>query len=449
MAREPITIMRRRFTGRLAESGLLVLAVALGVAMAASGLTLLYKTSRFEKEILSTPLYRELVVTTQGNAEDMALPVIEVRDDTVLTFADLSAAELVPQIAEAYIAKRTDMGFITDDLLNKKGMGPGRRRAEDKDGEDEMTNRFFDAVDTYLEGSKDDSVIVPVIDNLRGFEVTPAFFRARELEAIEGSLFTDSDMRSGKKLAVLGANAPSLLTGEDISSQDVQGKKLVSYFDYYTVIGVLKPTGTGMDDMFFTPDPLSGSERGRGMRQRFMNTQLRFLVEHPTDLDSAAGQLSLWFDRQYGQGQVVISNPRAEALKLVNRNRGISFLILFLSLSGLFIATVNVSHILLSRALRMRKSVGILKALGASKNNILKLFAGEAFVIVLSGSVLGTALAYPLSRSMEKALALGGDTWIPLMGGVLLSSLVVFVFSIVPSRTHYAIDPAEAMRSQS
>lgn len=446
MPRESVTVMRRRFTGRLAESGLLVLAVALGVAMAASGLALLYKTNRFEKEILSSPLYRELVVTTQDKADDMALPVMEIGDATVLTFSDLAASDLIPHISQAYIASRTEMGFITDELLNEKGK---LERPADGQDVDESYSRFIDAVDTYLEGSQNDSIIMPEIPSLRGYEVTPGFFEARELEAQAGSLFTRSDMTSQKRFIVLGTNAPSLLTGGNYDLTSVLGKKLVSYFEYYTVVGVLKPTGTDLDNMFFMPDPLSGSQLARGMRKRHMDSQLRFLVDHPVNLDEAAEMLNLWFARKYGQGQVVISNPRAEAERMADRNRGIAFLILFLSLSGFFIATVNVSHILLSRTLRMKKPVGVLKALGASRYAVMKLFAGEAFIIVLTGSVLGTALAYPLSRSMEEALALGGRTWIPLAGGAMASSLVILVFSIIPSRTLYAINPADAMRSQS
>ena len=123
MAKEPVTIMRRRFTGRMLESGLLILAVALGVGAAASGLSLLFHTNQYSKEMLTSPAYREIVVTTQDNIDDMEQAVVEKlnAEYTTLTAADLTAAEIIPQVSYAYIQGRTKMGFLTDELLEDKG----------------------------------------------------------------------------------------------------------------------------------------------------------------------------------------------------------------------------------------------------------------------------------------------------------------------------------------
>ena len=86
-----------------------------------------------------------------------------------------------------------------------------------------------------------------------------------------------------------------------------------------------------------------------------MDTELRFTVEDPEKLDKTAALLSDWFITQYGEMQILISNPRAQALQLIKRNTGIGLLILFLSAAGFFIALVNVSNILMSRVIRMKK----------------------------------------------------------------------------------------------
>jgi putative ABC transport system permease protein len=157
--------------------------------------------------------------------------------------------------------------------------------------------------------------------------------------------------------------------------------------------------------------------------------------------------LTNWFEKTYGEGEFVISNPREEAERLMDRNRGISYLILFLSLAGLFIASVNISHILMSRTLRMKKYVGILKALGAAKNDIFKLFGTEALVVTLAGALLGSVIAFPLSNAMERAMGLDQSARVYIMMGIVLSSLLTLAFSIVPSFQNSGFEAAEAMKT--
>ena len=489
MLNEPVKIMKRRFTGRILESGLLILAVALGVGAAASGLSLLFHTNQYSREMLESPAYRELIVTTQDNQVDMDQAVEEKLkvEYTTLTASDLSASEIVPQVDFAYIQSNTWLGFMTDELLEDKGLAPrGPRggtppetrgsendtndeadkqdpkagtetRMSENDNPDEADNeekemddgvkKFYEMVEAFKKAKDNPDFIIPEIENISGYQVSPQFFDAWHIEAAQGSLFTSADMTTRDNIVLLGSEAAKLLVGDNGSTENLTGKKLISYETYYTVIGVLEPTGTDYDNAFFRPDTMfDGGERFQG-RNRWLNRQLRFTVTEPADLDEAATILENWFENAYGEGQVAVSNPRSEAEKLVSRNRGISVLILFLSLSGLFIASVNVSNILMSRTLRMRKHIGIIKALGASKNHMLKLFAGEAFTITFLGSALGLLLAFPLSSAMETSLGLGqGSIW-NLLAGVLLSSILTLLFSILPSWQNSGIEAAEAMRS--
>lgn len=502
MAKEPVKIMKRRFTSRILESGLLILAVALGVGAAASGLSLLFHTGQYSREMLESPAYRELIVTTQDNLIDMEQAVAEKlqTEYTTLTAFDLKAAELVPQVNYAYIQSNTWMGFMTEELLEEKGMAVrGPRRSDplpvdeketgeketgekardsqsrtideskqsaqnteqktqetddpsagsgtDKEDMDEGVRKFYEMVEVFKKAKDNPEFIIPEIENISGFRVTPQFFDAWNIEASQGSLFTSADMTTSDNVVLLGSKAAELLVGSNGSTENITGKKLISYDTYYTVIGILEPTGTDYDKAFFRPDTIfDGGEKFQG-RNRHMNRQLRFAVTDPSDLDTAAVILKDWFEKSYGEGQIAVSNPRSEADKLVNRNRGISFLILFLSLAGLFIASVNVSNILMSRTLRMRKHVGILKALGASKNDVLKLFAGEAALITFIGSAVGLVLAYPLSSAMQTSLGLGQGSWFNILAGVLLSSMLTLIFSILPAWQNSGIEAADAMRS--
>lgn len=456
MFSEPFRIIQRRFTGRILESGLLILAVALGVGAASSGLSILLHTNSYSKEMLESPEYRELVVSTQNNAEDMETPLIETvkGDDIILTFKDLQASELVPQISYAYLSEKNRMRFMNEQSLaqmqqmdQNRPPGPEASQQNDNNPEPPDGKNFSDNMEKVMEqASSDKSIIIPEIDELYGYKVTPQFFDAWNLETKQGSLFTQNDLKSTTEYIVLGDKAAQMINVDDLPLSELIGKKILSMRDYYVIAGILEETGTAYDEAYFSMDMQAGST---GAIDRFRpdgNKQLRFTVSDPEDLDDAAQLLKSWFDSQYGEGQIVISNPREEAQRLINRNRGISYLILFLSFAGLFIASVNISNILMSRTLRMKKHVGILKALGASNKNIFHLFSAEAAVITVLGSILGTVLAFPLSGAMESAMDLSGGSWIFILIGVLFSSLLTFGFSLLPSFQNSGFEAAEAMR---
>jgi putative ABC transport system permease protein len=293
----------------------------------------------------------------------------------------------------------------------------------------------------------DASIIIGQQENLAGYRVTPQFFDAWSMKAGTGSLFTDSDLTGTQSIVVLGSQTAALLAGEGNAPATLVGKKILTRQGYQTVVGILQDTGKAVyDEAYFTPYRSGAAGFGGGPPMRSMNTQLRFSVADPEALTETAARLTEWFDSQYGEGRIVVSNPRAETERLMARNTGIGLLILFLSLAGLFIASVNVSNILMGRGLRMRKNVGILMALGASRVAIIKLFAKEALAISAAGSFLGALLALPLSTSMRNALGItGGSGWY-LLAGIAAAWIPTIIFSLMPARQNSMIDPAQAMR---
>jgi len=303
--------------------------------------------------------------------------------------------------------------------------------------------------EALLASLSSEDVFLPDVESLKGFEVSPEFFDAWKFYARLGSLFTEEDQKSGANYIVLGSEAAKTLAGDQCKPEELIGKKLLVFQEYRTVTGILAPSGLEKyDNSFYTPARIWTSSDGRHFpRFESMNTRLRFTVSNPDQLNATAALLQSWFDEHFEPGQIVISNPRVEALKLIKRNQGISLLILFLSLAGLFIASVNVSNMLMSRGLRMRRNTGILMALGASRNNIVALFGLEALMIACVGAILGALLGLPLLISMQTALSLEGNSFISILPGVLLSLFLVLVFSLLPAWQNSRVFPADAMRA--
>ena len=335
-----------------------------------------------------------------------------------------------PQNTEAAQASGEEQSTAADQAQEPPGPGPDR----------------FDVSQEDLDSAAaEEDIVIVELDEISGYEVTPQFFDAWQLQASAGSLFSSSDMTGTSSLVVLGAGIAETIAGTSDDPSGLIGKKLLAREGLYTVVGVLEASDETYNEQYFTPYQSSVSGSSGQFRRRAMDTQLIFSVDDPQSLDTASAMLSDWFSSEFGDGQVIITNQREAAQRTIARNTGISVLILVLSLSGLLIACVNISNILMSRAIRMRKYTGILMALGSSQRGILKLYALEALSVSFVGSAIGSVLAVPLSRSMQNSLDIGGNSVLYIMAGILIAGIVTFIFSVAPGYQNSRIIPAEAM----
>lgn len=217
----------------------------------------------------------------------------------------------------------------------------------------------------------------------------------------------------------------------------------------YEIIGIAGETGTEYDDSAFYPSYTTAGTGGvfAAMARAFgFDTTLRFMVSDPTRLDEAKAQLESHFDSQYGAGAVVVSTPGTETMATIDRNTRLVTIILFLAVTGLLIAAVNVSNILYSRAMRRRKSVGILKALGATKRAVFHLFFKEALTVGLVGGLLGIAVSIGFTRLLGEAYAADALVTLPMVSGAVGALMITLGLTVIPALQASSIPPAEALR---
>ena len=252
-----------------------------------------------------------------------------------------------------------------------------------------------------------------------------------------------ADLERDEPLLVLGSELGATLfeDGESV------GRQVLARNQLYRIIGVLEPSGTEMDDLAFTPARIAAQQfQGLGGRFRALRTNLRFMVDDPAQLEQARAQLANWFDSSHGVGAVAISVPREEAEATSDRNGRLATVILFLALSALLIAAVNVTNIFFSRAVRKQRSVGILKAVGASIRQVFTVFFLEALAIGAIGAGVGFGLSALLSRLMEETIGFGALEIGLIVVGVLISWAIVAVFNVVPASAAARVPAAEAIR---
>ena len=256
-------------------------------------------------------------------------------------------------------------------------------------------------------------------------------------------MFQAADVDRGEPLLVLGSTLGATL----FEDGEAVGRQVLARNQLYRIIGVLEPSGTEVDDLAIAPARIA-AQQFQGFRGRFaaLRTNLRFMVDDPDQLEQARAQLVNWFDSSHGAGAVAISVPRAEAEATADRNGRLATVILFLALSALLIAAVNVTNIFFSRAVRKRRTVGILKAVGASIRQVFTVFFLEALAIGAVGAAVGLGLSALLSRLMEETIGFGALQIGLIVIGVLVSWGIVAVFNVVPASAAARVPAAEAIR---
>ena len=500
----------RALLGRPAESLLLSLGVALAVGATAAGITLAGTTRAQSEALLASPRYREIVVSTRAETSTMVLPArVRGADGLVLGVDDLERARSVAQaIRYAYLSNPT--GFLLGEIPLPTGVSKSAAGAVGGSAASAGTAGMTGSVQVFVlpgasvrSGPADASKLgavsradsasdapdaagaalaeatgmkelpavsgddvkellstkgladiaqslvqapdgpQPQLEFLHGLEVTPEFFVARGLTAAAGSLFTDEDMRRGEPVLVLGSQLGATLFEDGVALD----RQVLSLNRLYRIVGVLAPTGTEVDEQAFTPAPQAADRvEGFGIKTASTDTSLRFTVADAAHLDEARAQLASHFDAAYGEGAVSISIPRAEAQSTTDRYRRLVTIILFLALSALTIAAVNMTNIFYGRAVRRQRSAGILKAVGASMGQVFAVFFLEALIVGAVGGAAGLGLAALLSGLMEQTIGFGALHAGLVIAGVAAAWTIVAACNVLPAVAAARIPAADAIR---
>ena len=407
--REDLRLSIRALMARPAEALLLAAGVTVVVGATVVGLTLASTASAILDRVLSSRHFREIVVTATARSWD-APAWKTLPSDVELNIEDLERARSVTQAVQyAYMS--------------------------------EWRSFSLEAAGGAL----------PQREHVDGAKVTPDFFAARGLTAAAGSLFTSADMAHGEPVMIVGAELGETL----FEDGQAHGRTVVADLRSYRIIGVLDRSYTFADDQAFVPagalrenyEP-SGESIVRFGREV---PSLHFTVADLALIDEALAQLDAYFDGVYGDGLLDVVDPRAIADDVRDVYGRLVKVVTFMAASALLFAALNLSSIFSSRALRRRRSSGILKAVGAARTRVFAVFLLDALVVGVIGSATAVGLLAVMARLLHRGFPLGefgfsGFHLAPVVAGVAASWIIVAACSALPAFAAARAPAAEAIR---
>lgn len=270
----------------------------------------------------------------------------------------------------------------------------------------------------------------------------------RNLAIREGRGFDDEEARAALRVAVLGET----LVRNVFGGRSPVGSTLRVNGVPCEVIGVLEPkgldaSGNDQDDIVLVPIRTA-------MRRLFNVDHLSnvYVQAVPGGASAAADQISLLLrDRHRARGTSEDFTVQNQADVLATEKaaaEGFTFVLVAVSSVALLIGGVGVLAVMLIAVRERVREVGLRRAVGATRRDVLLQFVGEALVIGVAGSAVGLLTGILVATV---ASAVGG--WPVLVSApaailaMALSSTVAVAFGAIPARRAAAIDPATSLRS--
>ena len=288
------------------------------------------------------------------------------------------------------------------------------------------------------------------------FGVTPEYFQVRNMKLAEGEFITEEHMLGRASVVLIGSEVANTLFGH---ADGVTGETIRIEGQPFRVIGVLETKGGGA----------FGSEDNQVLVP-FTTAQSRLIRRSTSD------RVDIIFV-QAVSGDVVKQASDEIAIILRNRHRTPvgaddftvftqqDLLSTFQSITGiltiflggiagisLLVGGIGIMNIMLVSVTERTREIGLRKALGARRRDILIQFLTESSLLSLIGGIIGIILGWLISFIVGQIAAANDTAFTPIVGmnavllATIFSAAVGLFFGIYPANRAASLEPVEALR---
>ncbi len=365
-------------------------------------------------------------------------------------------------------AQMPDFGAVLDEL--EEQAGEEQEDAEGEEGEEDgvLADRLNREKITLSSSDVDDfELLVPGISgatisytaqaNVEGGNLTEAatytiagvyesYYTVSNLKMAAGEFLTDQENDLCSRVCVLGSQAAKALFG---SAADAEGETLYLDDRMYTVVGVLSPASTVSANI--TPDESVFIPYQTGIKYitgSDISPVITVIAEDVNAVSDVITDLDAVLTEKYSTAEFTFADAGSKMEAAESSNETLTLLLVAMAVLVFLIGGIGIMNVLFVSVRDRTEEIGILKAIGASRSNILLEFLFESAAISLIGGVLGVGLSLAVTPLVEYYGIRVEANLTAWAAALLFSVLTGTIFGFYPAWQASRLVPVEALNAE-
>jgi len=286
--------------------------------------------------------------------------------------------------------------------------------------------------------------------------VTPDYESVRNIGLSEGEFISETELSGRSAVVIIGTEVADELFGR---KSGLVGEKVRIEGQPFRVIGVLEEKGGSAmgseDDQILVPMTTAQTR----LLQRATPNAVDVIYVQATNSESvpqASLEISQILSSRHrtmiGEEDFSVLSQQ-DFLDLASTITGVLTIFLGgIAAISLLVGGIGIMNIMMVSVVERTKEIGLRKALGARRIDILSQFLIESSLLSLLGGLIGILLGWALSMIVEQIAAGSGTPIVPIMSlnavllAVLFSTAIGIFFGLYPANRASMLEPVEALR---